>query len=67
MQGENYRNGLVEIKTEGTKVSKGENVFRYYSNNESSLKAKIAELDLEIRTSIRGTKRNLFCRYSAFR
>lgn len=48
--GENYRNGLVEIKTEGSKVSKGENVFRYYSNNEDILKSKIAKLDEEIRT-----------------
>ncbi len=49
LSGENYKNGLVEIKAEGEKVSKGENVFRYYSNNEDSLKEEIAKLDIEIR------------------
>lgn len=53
LSGENYRNGLDQIKTEGTKVSKGENVFRYYSNNEESLKAKIEELDLEISEALK--------------
>ena len=41
MQGENYKNGLSEIKSEGTKVSKGENVFMYYGSNEKNLKEKI--------------------------
>lgn len=54
LHGENYRNGLVEIKTEGTKVSKGENVFRYYSNNEDALKEKIAKLDEEIGQALEG-------------
>lgn len=49
LSGENYKNGLVEIKAEGEKVSKGENVFRYYSDNEDSLKTEIAKLDVEIR------------------
>lgn len=64
LRGENYKNGLVEIKTEGTKVSKGENIFRYYSNNEEDLKKKISDLDLEIRKSIGRTKRCIFSRYS---
>ncbi len=54
LSGENHKNGLVEIKTEGTKVSKGENVFRYYSNNEETLKKKIAELDIEIGQALEG-------------
>lgn len=54
LYGENYRNGLVEIKSEGTKVSKGDNVFRYYSNNEESLKKKIAELDVKIQEALEG-------------
>jgi len=48
LSGNNYKNGLVEIKTEGTKVAKGENVFRYYSNNEEELKEKIENLDKQI-------------------
>ncbi len=54
LTGENYKNGLVEIKTEGEKVAKGDNVFRYYSNNESSLVEKIAELDEEIQEALEG-------------
>ena len=54
LYGQNYKNGLVEIKTEGTKVAKDENVFRYYSNNEESLKKKITELDEEIQDALNG-------------
>lgn len=64
LSGENYRNGLVEIKTEGTKVSKGENVFRYYSNNEEGLKEQIAKLDIEIRRSVSRTNRYIFSRHT---
>ena len=59
--GENYKNGLVEIKAEGAKTSKGENVFRYYSDNEESLKEKISKLDIEIRESFRRANRYIFC------
>ena len=40
IQGENYKNGMEQIKTEGEKVAKDEAVFRYYSRNEESLKEK---------------------------
>ena len=48
IQGENYKNGMEQIKTEGEKVAKNEAVFRYYSRNEESLKEKIAELDTKM-------------------
>lgn len=35
-------------------MSKGDNVFRYYSNNEISLKEKIAKLDEEIQEALEG-------------
>lgn len=38
----------MKIKEEGQKVSKGETVFRYYSNGEEKLQEKIKELDLKI-------------------
>lgn len=56
LTGQNYKNGLVEIKTEGEKVAKNDNVFRYYSNNESSLSSKIAELDSQIQEAMEGQK-----------
>lgn len=54
MKGNNSKNGLIEIEAEGAKVSKGENVFRYYSNNEQELKDKIANLDVEIGQALEG-------------
>ncbi len=47
-KGNNYANGIVQIKTEGEKVAKDEPIFRYYSNNEEKLKEKIKELDGQI-------------------
>ena len=52
IQGENYKNGMEQIKTEGEKVAKNEAVFRYYSRNEESLKEKIAELDTKIQDAM---------------
>ena len=48
IKGENYKNGMEQIKTEGEKVAKGEPIFRYYSNNEENLIEKIQELDTKI-------------------
>ena len=52
IQGENYKNGIEQIKTEGEKVAKGEAIFRYYSNNEENLVEKIKELDEKIDTAM---------------
>lgn len=48
LKGENYKNGIEQIKTEGEKVAKDEEIFRYYSNNEEGLVEKIKELDAKI-------------------
>ena len=48
LKGENYKNGLVQIKSEGEKVAKGEAIFRYYTAGESDLVKKIQELDVKI-------------------
>ena len=48
VRGENYKNGMKQIKTEGERAAKDENIFRYYSSNEESLKKKIADLDSKI-------------------
>lgn len=50
IKGENYKNGMEQIKAEGEKVGVDESVFRYYSQNEGDLKQKIAELDEKIQT-----------------
>lgn len=48
IKGQNYKNGMEQIKSEGEKVATNENVFRYYSMNEENLKQKVAELDEKI-------------------
>lgn len=52
IQGQNYKNGMEKIKTEGEKVAVNEAVFRYYTKNEDSLKEKIAELDTKIQEAM---------------
>lgn len=51
-QGNNYKNGIFQIKTEGQRVAKGDPIFRYYTNNEENLTQKIAELDLQIQDAL---------------
>lgn len=52
IQGNNYKNGMAQIKSEGEKVAKGENIFRYYSNNEENLVKNIQELDVKIQEAM---------------
>lgn len=53
IQGENYKNGMSQIVTEGKRVSKGESIFRYFSNDEQELNKKIEELDEKIETAMK--------------
>ena len=32
VKGNNYKNGMEQIKAEGEKAAKGESIYRYYSN-----------------------------------
>lgn len=52
VQGNNYKNGMSRIKSEGERVSKGDSIFRYYSNNEQNLEKKIEELDIQIQQAM---------------
>lgn len=54
VKGTNYKNGMVQIKTEGEKVAKEENIFRYYGTNEENIKQKIAETNEKIQEAISG-------------
>ena len=50
VKGENYKNGMEQIKSEGEKVATNEKIFRYYSSNEENLKQKVAELDEKVQS-----------------
>ena len=54
VKGNNYKNGMEQIKTEGEKTAKGESIYRYYSKNESDLTKQIAELDSKIQEALDG-------------
>lgn len=48
VKGNNYQNGLVQIKSEGEKVSKGDSIFRYYNNDEGDIMQQIEEINSKI-------------------
>lgn len=48
VKGSNYQNGIVQIKTEGEKVAKGDAIFRYYNSNEDQIMQEIKEIDIKI-------------------
>lgn len=56
VKGQNYKNGMEQIKTEGEKTAKGEAIYRYYSKNEDGLKKEIEELDVLIQEALKGQK-----------
>ena len=58
--GENYKNGIVTIKNEGDRVSKGDSVFRYSTQDEEKLEEKIEELDNQIQEAMSGQNINIY-------
>lgn len=56
VKGNNYKNGMEQIKNEGEKTAKGESIYRYYSKNEDELKQQISELDSKIQEALKGQK-----------
>lgn len=52
LKGNNYKNGMVPIKTEGERAALDEQIFRYYSKGEDELIKKIQNLDEEIQEVI---------------
>lgn len=53
VQGDNYKNGIVQIKNEGEKVAKNESIFRYKSGNEENTLKKIEELNVKIQEALK--------------
>lgn len=54
VKGNNYKNGMEQIKSEGEKTAKGDSIYRYYSKNEDELKTQISELDNQIQKALEG-------------
>lgn len=59
VQGEQYKNGMVQIISDNQKAAKGEAIFRYYSNGEEEIKKQITALDEEINSVLANSKDEL--------
>ncbi len=59
LQGENYKNGMVQVVADGERVAKSEPVFRYYSNSENTILGQISKLDEEINDIIENSGMDL--------
>lgn len=52
LTGNNYKNGLTAVVSEGERAAKGQTIFRYSSNNEDEIKSKIEEINLKIQDAL---------------
>ena len=48
VKGEDYKNGIYAIASEGQRVAVGESIFRYYSDSEKQIKTQISGLNYKI-------------------
>lgn len=60
LQGENYKNGMVQIVSEGQRVAKDKPAFRYYCNGEEEILRQIDTLDDEINAAIESSGLTIF-------
>ena len=59
LKGYNYSIGLNHIVTYGSRVSKGEDVFRYYSNNEEEINKQLEDLDKKIDEALQNSQKGI--------
>ena len=52
LKGENYKNNLTPIVSEGERAANGQTVFRYSSDDEDETKSKIEELNIKIQEAM---------------
>lgn len=52
LTGDNYKNTLTAIVSEGERAAKGQTIFRYGSDDEKEIKSKIDELNLKIQEAL---------------
>lgn len=52
LTGNNYKNGLTAIVSEGERAAKGQTIFRYSSREEEEIKSKIEEINLKIQDAL---------------
>ena len=52
LKGNNYKNGLTAIVSEGERAAKEQTIFRYSSGQEDEIKAKIEEVNLKLQDAL---------------
>lgn len=52
VKGNNYKNGIYQIVSEGERASKNQTIFRYYGKSESELQQKISDIDEKIQKAL---------------
>ena len=52
LEGNNYKNEITSIVSEGERAAKGQTIFRYNSSNEEEVKAKIEEVNLKLQEAL---------------
>lgn len=52
LKGNNYKNGLTAIVSEGERAAKGQTIFRYSSGQEDEIKSKIEEVNLKLQDAL---------------
>ena len=52
LKGNNYKNGVTAIVSEGERAAKGQTIFRYSSVDEEEIKSKIEEINLKIQDAL---------------
>lgn len=52
LKGNNYKNGLTQVVSEGERAAKGQTVFRYSSSSEDEIKTKIEEINQKLQDAL---------------
>ena len=52
LTGNNYKNGLTPIVSEGERAAKGETIFRYSGTDEKEINTKIEEINLKLQEAL---------------
>ena len=60
VQGNNYKNGIYQIVSEGVRAAKEQTIFRYYGTNEEELQEKIDEIDEKIQVAMEESEETIF-------
>lgn len=58
VKGKKYKNGMYQIVSEGERVAKNQDIFRYYGDNEEKLQEQIEEVNIKIQEAFEKDKTN---------